>query len=94
MLNSDGYGELPSNHISQIGTNGIDCSAQPVVWLSFESQIGVFTVPAETSAIVQVSNDDGATWTDFTAFPGFTATNDFSSNPYLSIVDISSVAAN
>ncbi len=91
-MDSDKFGELAVDHVSQLITDTIDCQAYPTVFLRFYTQIGVFTVPAETGAILRVSNDAGATWTDFTIFPGLTTQERWSDNPEEIIVDISSVA--
>ena len=93
-MDSDAIGDIATDHKSQLTSDTIDCSGQPEVWLYFETQIGVYTIDAEAGAIVKVSKDDGATWTSFTIFPGLTTSERWSSNPFLAIVNISSVAAN
>jgi hypothetical protein len=98
-MDSDQVGNIPGNHVSELTTSPIDCSGQGEVWLKFEAHIGVFTIAAETGAIVRVSTDDGANWTPFTAFPGLVtgAPNPgfvrWSNNPEFVIIDISAVAA-
>lgn len=94
-VNSDGglSGPLPQNHVSRLTTSAIDCSGKSVVFIEFQSHIGTYVEPIETNAILRVSTN-GTTWTNFTPFPGLTETNYFSANPYYSVLDISSVAAN
>jgi len=92
-VNSDAAGQLPANHISRLTTSAIDCSGKSQVFLKFQSHVGTFNTTPANSAIVRVSTDLN-TWQNFTAFPDLTTQNDFSPNPYNSIVDISSVAAN
>jgi hypothetical protein len=70
--------------------NGIDCSAQAEVLLSFEQQYRRFF----DSTFVFVSNDDGANWVKYTV-NGDLANNDFcDGNPNLAQVYISPTAAN
>ncbi|MCB0531134.1 MAG: T9SS type A sorting domain-containing protein [Lewinellaceae bacterium] len=94
-VNSDGglSGPLPQNHVSRLTTSAIDCSGKSVVFIEFQSHIGTYVEPIETNAILRVSTN-GTTWTNFTPFPGLTDQNYFSANPYYSVLDISSVAAN
>jgi len=69
--------------------NGIDCSAQTEVLLSFEQQYRRFW----DSTFVFVSNDDGVNWTKFTV-NGELTNNDFcDGNPNLVQVYITPVAA-
>lgn len=92
-VNSDAAGQLPANHISRLTTSAIDCSGKSQVFLKFQSHVGTYNTTPANSAIVRVSTDLN-TWQNFTAFPDLTTQNTFSQNPYNSIVDISSVAAN
>ena len=70
--------------------NGVDCSAQSEVLLSFEQQYRRFF----DSTFVFVSNDDGANWVKYTV-NGELANNDFcDGNPNLAQVYISPTAAN
>lgn len=92
-MDSDKIGNLSSNHLSQLTTTGIDCSAFSEVYIRFETHIGVYTVSADVGALLRVSNDDGATWTPFTIFPGLTTSERWSDNPEIIIVDLSAVAA-
>jgi hypothetical protein len=84
---------LPQNHVSRLTTTAINCTGKSEVWVQFQSHIGTFEQPLATNAILRVSTNL-TTWTNFTPFPGLTAANYFSPNPYFSLVDISSVAAN
>ena len=70
--------------------NGIDCSAQSEVLLSFEQQYRRFF----DSTFVFVSNDDGNTWVKYTVNSQLT-NNDFcDGNPNLAQVYITPTAAN
>lgn len=84
---------LPQNHVSRLTTSAINCTGKSQVWVQFQSHIGTFEQPLASNAILRVSTN-GTTWTNFTPFPTFTGTNFFSPNPYFSLLDISSVAAN
>lgn len=92
-LDSDEYGSLNSDHLSALTTSAINCSGKSQVFVTFQSHIGVYTVPAETGAVLRVSTNN-STWTSFTVFPGLTTDVRWSANPEYSIIDISSVAAN
>ncbi|MFZ4634092.1 MAG: T9SS type A sorting domain-containing protein [Saprospiraceae bacterium] len=94
VVNSDASGALlPNNHVSELTTSAINCSAQNQVYAIFQSQIGVFQNTAEANAVLRVSTDK-VNWTTFVCFPGLTEFDFFSENPYFSTVNISSVAAN
>jgi hypothetical protein len=94
VVNSDASGAvLPNNHVSELTTTAINCSAQNFVYAIFQSHIGVFENVAETNAVLRVSTDK-VNWTTFVCFPGLTGQDFFSDNPYFSTVNISSVAAN
>jgi len=80
-------------HISKLTTTPIDCSSQSNVFLSFESNIGVYELSAEDNAILQVSNDNGNTWSDYTCYPGLTPNVEWSANPEIVVLNISSDAA-
>ena len=91
-VNSDEAKQLPQDHISRLTTTAINCSGKNAVFAKFESHIGTYTTTPAASAVLRVSTD-GTNWTSFTAFPDLLSVNEFSLNPYVSIVDISSVAA-
>lgn len=99
--NSDrGLTQAPgTDHLTELTTGPIDCSAQPTVLFTMESLIGVFDYNANTNVKLQVSND-GSTWTDFFPFPcletGTAAPpcSRWSANPQGVALDITSVAAN
>lgn len=93
VVNSDGAQQLPQNHVSRLTTAAINCSGKNAVFARFESHIGTFLATPAASAILRVSTDL-TNWQNFTIFPGLTAQNKFSANPTVSIVDISSKAAN
>ncbi|MFN0014114.1 MAG: hypothetical protein ACKVU2_06155, partial [Saprospiraceae bacterium] len=84
---------LPQNHVSRLTTSAINCSGKSNVFLQFQSHIGTFEVPLDSTAVVRVSTNL-STWTTFYPFATFTGTNFFSPNPHYSVVNISSVAAN
>ncbi|MBX2926671.1 MAG: T9SS type A sorting domain-containing protein [Saprospiraceae bacterium] len=93
-------GAPAEDHTTRLTTTPIDCSDRDLVFLRFQSLIGVFDYDASTNAIVRVSTDGGTTWTDFTAFPCLVtgAANPpcvrWSANPEVVVVNISSAAAN
>ncbi|MBK7938769.1 MAG: T9SS type A sorting domain-containing protein [Lewinellaceae bacterium] len=93
VVNSDAAQQLPQNHVSRLTTAAINCSGKNTVFAQFESHIGTFLATPAASAILRVSTDL-TNWQNFTIFPGLTAQNKFSPNPTVSIVDISSKAAN
>ncbi len=92
-MDSDLLGELMTNHLSQLTTDSIDCSAYSEVYIRFETHIGVYTVGADVGALLRVSTDDGATWTPITVFPNLTTQERWSGNPEIIILDLSAVAA-
>ena len=92
VVDSDEGGELGANHICQLTTSAINMSSLLEAYVTFNTHIGVFTVGAESGAILRVSTDN-VNWTDYTVFPGLTTTVRWSSNPAIPIIDISDVAA-
>ncbi len=90
----------PSDHVTRLTTAPIDCSDKSVVYLRFQSLIGVFDYPASTNVKVRVSNNNGASWTEFTPYPCLVtgAANPpcsrWSANPQQVGINISSAAAN
>jgi len=99
-MDSDEVGSLPSNHLSTITTEAIDCLGRSGVGVQFQSHIGVFEVDASTGAIFAVSNN-GSDWTDFFPHPELLATSPlpecvdtcrWSSNPLIVDFDISAIA--
>lgn len=98
--NSDrGLSAAPAtNHLTQLTTVSIDCSAQPTVQLSFDALIGVFDLDASDFAKVRVSTDL-VNWTDYQPFPclvtGSAAPpcSRWSGNPDQVTLDISATAA-
>lgn len=91
-VNSDAAGELGQSHVSRLTTSAINCTGKNAVFVKFQSHIGTYTVTPAQSAVLRVSTDLN-NWTSFTAFPDLTALNEFSPNPEVSVVDITSVAA-
>ncbi|MBX2890418.1 MAG: T9SS type A sorting domain-containing protein [Saprospiraceae bacterium] len=91
-LDSDEPLALPQNHISRLTTSAIDCSGKDQVFITFQAHIGVYTVSAESGAVLRVSSD-GTNWTEYVIFPGLTTGVRWSKNPEEIVVDISSVAA-
>ena len=89
---SDEAGNLAANHIAQLTTAAIDCSGQAEVWIKFESHIGVYTVGANTGALIKVSTD-GLNWDTYVPYPGLTTSVRWSANPEYPILDISASAA-
>lgn len=92
-LDSDDYGNIAKDHVSQLTTSAINCSGKNQVWLLFQTHIGVYTYGADNNAIIRVSTD-GSNWTNFQVFTGLTTSVRWSDNPEYPVIDISSVAAN
>ncbi|WP_395375141.1 hypothetical protein [Marinicella sp. W31] len=98
-LDSDAIGNIPSPHISQLTMPLLDFSLATSVGISFEGHIGVYSLPADTNALLRVSNDAGISWTEYFVYPGLVTgspappTVRWSFNPSVSFIDISSVAA-
>jgi hypothetical protein len=90
---SDEFGELPQDHISQLTTSAINCSGKNAVYVKFESLLGTYTYDADDKAILKVSTDK-INWTNFQVFSGLTRSVRWSNNPEIAIIDITSVAAN
>lgn len=80
----NGWLELPA----------IDCSDKNSVMLEFQQYFRLCCDPVSPLTI-DVSNDDGNSWTSFPAHPNLNLpVNDVSPNPVSEIIDISCVAAN
>lgn len=93
LVDSDEPGDLPANHISQLTTSPINCTGKDIVYITFQTHIGVYTENADENAILRVSTN-GNTWTDYPVFSGLTITERWSENPEIPIIDISASAAN
>lgn len=91
-LDSDDYGELQNDHISQMTTGAIDCSSKSQVWLTFATHLGTYTYDADDKAIIKVSTDK-QNWTTFQVFSGLTTSVRWSKNPEFPVIDISAAAA-
>ena len=89
-MDSDIIGQQTTNHIAQLTTTAIDCSGQTEVWVKFESFIGVFANTTVDNAVLRVSTNL-TDWTSYNLYD--TPAGDFSENPELSLVDITTVAA-
>ena len=94
VLDSDEPGDLPKSHIAELTTSNIDCTGKNEVFVTFQTHIGVYSLGAETNAVLRVSTNNGSTWTNYTVFPGLTTTVRWSENPEIPIIDISATAAN
>lgn len=92
-VNSDAPGQLMQDHLSQLTTPVIDCSGKNEVFIKFQSHIGTYNTTPAASARLRVSTDM-SNWQEFMPFPDLQLGNEFSPNPYISILDISSAAAN
>lgn len=92
-VNSDGAGSLATNHVSQLTTSAINCAGRSKVFVKFQSHIGTFLHTPAGSTRLRVSTNLN-TWQEFVIFPDLLLGNSFSPNPEVSILDISSVAAN
>ncbi len=88
----------PTEHLTQLTTSAIDCSAQTSVMLTMTSTIGVFENDANEFVKIRVSTDL-VTWQDFFPFPCLEAGNPvqpcsrFSFNPTDVMVDLTPAAA-
>ncbi|MEM8906612.1 MAG: T9SS type A sorting domain-containing protein, partial [Bacteroidota bacterium] len=94
VVNSD---KLPFGlHNSLLTTAPMDFSDNNEVWINFQTHIGAYNLDPDTRAMLNVSNDNGDTWTSFTCFPNFKVTEGYrwSTNPEQIFIDISEVAAN
>jgi hypothetical protein len=89
LINSDAAGAGQTQNSKIVTTGTIDCSGKPNVSMVFEQSTRHF----QELYFVTVSNDNGATWTDFQVNTS-QAVNTNSANPALAQVNISSVAAN
>ena len=92
-VNSDAAQQLPQNHVPRLTSTAINCTGKSTVFVQFQSHIGTYLATPDASAVLRVSTNLN-TWTTFKAFPGLTEQNEFSANPHISMIDISSVAAN
>lgn len=93
VVDSDEPGNLSTNHIARLTTAPFSCTGKSEVFITFQTHIGVYTVDAESGAVLRVSTD-GTTWTEYTVFPGLTTAERWSENPAIPIIDISATAAN
>lgn len=89
IIDSDAQGDGATQDATIMYTGTIDCSGNANVSLTFEQTHRRYM---ETTTL-QVSNDGGATWTDFIVNDGMTV-NTNTANPALVQVNISSVAGN
>jgi hypothetical protein len=92
-LNSDGPGQLPTDHASRLTTSAINCTGKNVVFVKFQNHLGTYTYDADGKAVLRVSTDQ-TNWIPFQVFFGLTTSERWSANPSTAIIDISSVAAN
>ena len=91
-LDSDDYGELPTDHISELTTTAFDFSNKSKVFLRFQNHLGTYTYDADDKALIRVSTDK-INWTSYQVFSGLTTTVRWSENPFIAIVDITPTAA-
>lgn len=89
LINSDGAGSGQTQNSKIVTANVINCSGKANVSIRFQQS----TRHYQESYYVIVSNDGGATWTDFQVNTTM-AVNSNSANPGIVQVNISSVAAN
>ena len=92
-VDSDEYGNLSTDHISRLTTNGLDCSGKSNVYVKFQAHLGTYTYDADDKALLKVSTDQ-SNWSTFQIFTGLTTGVRWSDNPEFVIIDISQVAAN
>ncbi len=98
VMDSDVLQALPSNHIVQLTTDAIDCSAQTEVFVKFESLLGVFDNPTLGFAFLNVSTD-GTNWTSYDTYdilPGNQGNEPgeirWTENGQVAVIDISAQA--
>lgn len=91
MLDSDGAFEAnaPYPHHSILTTRRVDCTDNDAVWLQFYQ----YYRSGLTTTTIGVSNDDGATWTDFPVNEAIGFGVETQNDAFVSL-NISSVAAN
>lgn len=89
LVNSDAAGSGQTQNTKIVTANSIDCSGKANVSIIFQQSTRHF----QELYYVVVSNDGGATWTDFQVNTSM-AVNTNSANPAIAQVNISSVAAN
>lgn len=89
LINSDAAGAGQTQNSKIVTASSIDCSGKANVSIIFEQS----TRHYQELYFVVVSNDGGATWTDFQVNTSM-AVNTNSANPALAQVNISTVAAN
>lgn len=96
FIDSDKHGELEENHIVQLRTSPINCTAYDKVYLRFETHIATFNNNATDNAIVKVQSGVTGEQVSFTVFENLNNENEaeISINPTIITIDISSVAAN
>lgn len=58
LVDSDEPGDLPANHISQLTTSPINCTGKDIVYITFQTHIGVYTENADENAILRVSTNE------------------------------------
>ena len=88
FINSDAQGESANQNANMTYTGTIDCSAYSNVSIVFEQSYRTYL----DTRIIRISNDNGATWTDFTVTDGSEPTAQNSPNPDVYSINISSVA--
>jgi hypothetical protein len=88
FINSDAQGETANQNANMTYTGTIDCSAYSNVSIVFEQSYRTYL----DTRIIRISNDNGATWTDFTVTDGSEPTAQNSPNPDVYSINISSVA--
>lgn len=89
IIDSDAQGDGATQDATIMYTGTIDCSGNANVSLTFEQAHRRY----QETTTLQVSNDGGATWTDFIVNDGMTV-NTNTANPALVQVNISAVAGN
>lgn len=89
---SDEIGNQYNTHTSELTTSAINCSAYDEVFITFESQIGIYVFPASNNVFLQVSTDS-ISWEDFLIFPNLNGIDVWSANPELSTFNLTEFAA-
>ena len=99
IMDSDGLGDLPTNHVVQLTSAPLNCEGHTQIWIKFESLIGVFENPTNDLAVLKVSTDK-ENWTEFNLFEIEAGSNGYilgeirwSFNPHISVIPIPELAA-
>jgi len=90
---SDEIGSQGNTHVSELTTSAINCSTYSEVYITFESQIGIFVFPADNNVFLQVSTDS-ISWESLLIYPTLSGANTvWSANPEMTSFNLTELAA-